>query len=66
MYFDLLKVILVNIDHKPEIHERLLHLSEAGLKKFKQQQLPLRFADAWGVFKSFAKYNAASLSLATA
>ena len=42
----------------------VLGLSELGLKKFEQEQLPLRFADAWGIFKRFAKYNPASLSLA--
>ena len=59
----------IEVSSTDEIERELLSvldLSEAGLKKFQQQQLPLRFADAWGVFKSFAKYNAASLSLATA
>ncbi len=59
----------IGVSSTSEIERELLSvldLSEAGLKKFQQQQLPLRFADAWGVFKSFAKYNAASLSLATA
>ena len=58
----------IEVSSTDEIEQELLsvlHLSEAGLKKFKQQQLPLRFADAWGVFKSFANYNTASLSLAT-
>ena len=39
-----------------------LHLSEVGLTKFKQQQLPLRFADAWGVFMGFARHNPTTLS----
>ncbi len=39
-----------------------LHLSEVGLTRFKQQQLPLRFADAWGVFMGFARHNPTTLS----
>ncbi len=42
----------------------VLDLSELRLKKFEQEQLSLRFADAWGIFKRFAKFNTASLSLA--
>lgn len=38
-----------------------LNLSEAGLERFEQQQLPLRFADAWGLFIDFARYTSASL-----
>ncbi len=34
-----------------------LNLSEVELSKFKQQQLPLRFADAWGLFVDFARYT---------
>lgn len=34
-----------------------LNLSEAGLERFKQQQIPLRFADAWGLFRDFARYT---------
>ncbi|MGB5714782.1 MAG: hypothetical protein WBM44_28175, partial [Waterburya sp.] len=34
-----------------------LNLSEVGLPRFKQQQLPLRFADAWGLFVDFARYT---------
>lgn len=34
-----------------------LNLSELGLEKFKQQQLPLRFADAWGLFVGFTRYS---------
>ncbi len=41
-----------------------LNLGEVGLQKFKQQQLPLRFADAWGVFVDFARYNLAEEDLA--
>ena len=58
----------IGVGSTDEIEQELLSvldLSEAGLKKFQQQQLPLRFADAWGVFKSFVNYDTASLSLAT-
>ncbi|MEM9506783.1 MAG: ParM/StbA family protein [Cyanobacteria bacterium P01_E01_bin.35] len=43
-----------------------LNLSKIGSNRFKQQQLPLRFADAWGLFVDFARYSPASLSLAEA
>ena len=57
----------IQITSTDEIEQELLselNLSEVGLQKFKQQQLPLRFADVWGVFRDFARYNLASLELA--
>ena len=42
-----------------------LNLSEVGLSRFKQQQLPLRFADAWGLFTDFARYIPTALSIAS-
>ena len=39
-----------------------LNLSEVELSKFKQQQLPLRFADAWGLFVDFARYTPKNLT----
>lgn len=39
-----------------------LNFSEVGWEKFKQQQLPLRFADAWGLFIGFTRYNPTVLS----
>ncbi len=38
-----------------------LNLSEVGLEKFKQQQLPLRFADTWGLFIGFTRYTPTAL-----
>ncbi len=34
-----------------------LNLSEVRLSKFKQEQLPLRFADTWGLLIAFARYT---------
>lgn len=34
-----------------------LNLSKVESPRFKQQQLPLRFADAWGLFIDFARYT---------
>ena len=39
-----------------------LNLSEVGLERFEQQQLPLRFADAWGLFRDFARYSPTALA----
>ena len=38
-----------------------LNLSKISSNRFKRQQLPLRFADAWGLFVDFARYTSASL-----
>ena len=57
----------IGVGSTDEMEQELLSvlgLSELGLKKFEQEQLSLRFADAWGIFKRFAKFNTASLSLA--
>ncbi|MGK7898121.1 MAG: ParM/StbA family protein [Xenococcus sp. (in: cyanobacteria)] len=57
----------IGVGSTDEMEQELLSvlgLSELGLEKFKQEQLPLRFADAWGIFKRFAKFNPASLSVA--
>ena len=57
----------IQITSTDEIEQELLselNLSEVGLQKFKQQQLPLRFADIWGVFTRFSRYNLVSLDLA--
>ena len=57
----------IQITSTDEIEQELLsglNLSEVGLQKFKQQQLPLRFADVWGLFTSFARYNLVDLDLA--
>ncbi len=61
------KYSTIQISSTDEIEQELLSeldLTEVGLQKFKQQQLPLRFADAWGVFRDFARYNLAYLDLA--
>ncbi len=57
----------IQITSTDEIEQELLselNLSEVGLQKFKQQQLPLRFADIWGVFTRFSRYNLVDLDLA--
>ncbi len=33
------------------------NFSEVELERFKQQQLPLKFTDAWGLFVDFARYT---------
>jgi hypothetical protein len=43
-----------------------LNLSKIEANKFKRQQLPLRFADAWGLFVDFARYTSTSLNLSEA
>ena len=42
-----------------------LNLSEVGWEKFKQQQLPLRFADTWGLFMGFTRYTPTALCIAS-
>ncbi len=42
-----------------------LNLSKIESSRLKHQQLPLRFADAWGLFVDFARYTPTKLSLAS-
>lgn len=42
-----------------------LNLGKIESSRLRQQQLPLRFADAWGLFVDFARYTPTKLSLAS-
>ena len=54
----------VEVSSTEELERELqleLKLSKISSNRFKRQQLPLRFADAWGLFVDFARYTLASL-----
>ena len=54
----------VEVSSTEELERELqleLNLSKISSNRFKRQQLPLRFADAWGLFVDFARYTSASL-----
>ncbi|AFZ38084.1 hypothetical protein Sta7437_4626 (plasmid) [Stanieria cyanosphaera PCC 7437] len=56
----------VEVSSTEELERELqleLNLSKISSNRFKQQQLPLRFADAWGLFVDFARYTSTYLNL---
>ena len=58
------KICVGSTDEMEQELLSVLGLSDLALEKFEQEQLPLRFADAWGIFKRFAKFNPASKTVA--
>lgn len=55
----------IKVSSTEEIGQELLlalNLSDSEVKKFEKQELPLRFADAWGLFINFVQYDVTPLN----